>query len=126
MTQPSTADETLLRLFVPMIPHARNAEAIAAETTNTTLSVCVLVVVGKNFCSGMAFYHLFVDVASWTQRWNSPMWCSEGTSTPPCAYARDDIAGWHRSHASKSCSFTRWNSSTDRETSLPVATTSWA
>ena len=46
--------------------------------------------------------------------WNSAMWCSEGTSTPPLRYAREDIAGWVRSQASKSCWFTRWNSSTER------------
>ena len=23
------------------------------------------------------------------------MWCSLGTSTPPCAYTRELIAGWH-------------------------------
>ena len=33
------------------------------------------------------------------------------------------MPGWQRSHASKSCMFTRWNSSTDAVTSLPDSTT---
>ena len=51
------------------------------------------------------------------------MWCSLGTRTPPSAYIREDMAGWVRSQASKSCSFTRWKSSTDLETSRPDSTT---
>src|SRR5581483_10421140 len=60
----------------------------------------------------------------WTHSWKSPMWCSLGTSTPPLRYARESIAGWQRSQASKSWTLTRWKSSTERETSLPDSTTS--
>ena len=36
-----------------------------------------------------------------------------GHQHPAAAYARESIAGWVRSQASKSCTLTRWNSSTD-------------